>query len=241
MRNEAEIILCIPGPWESRTALIQALVRAHGGRYMFAGVMALDTTSGDSIMVDLEGHHPGMRAAFHSSGLDEATLDEIGRHQHTAYLHFSLDLPAERSRMLAWASVFEKAGGIAIKVESTGLSHGWPRWHEWMGSDFIMDHYRASTILAGGKDGWYSCGMHLFGERDAVTTAGGDEGRELLDTFNRYILLEKPKLASGHTFSTEAGKPKWVMTQLEDDRFDQDSLFHNSNGLWRLERHATHS
>lgn len=233
--NEApEIILCIPGTWEDRSALIRALVNVHGARYMLAGLMVLDTATGDSIELDIEAHHPGMRAAFHASGLDEATLDEIGRHGTTAYLHFPLDLPGQRQRLLSWSSVFEQAGGIAIKVETTGISHGWARWREWMASDFIIDQYRASVILAGGSEGWYSCGMHLFGLADCTTGTGLQEGRALLDTFNRYLLLEQPSLRSGHTFSIGPDSPKYVMTLVADDRFSPEELFHNPHGLWRL-------
>jgi hypothetical protein len=235
MNESAEIILCIPGPWKSRAELIQSLVTAHGGRYLFAGLMVLDTQTGDSVEVDLEIHHPGMRAAFHASGLDEDTLDGIGRHAMTAYLHFPLDLPGQRQRMLTWSSVFQQAGGIAIKLETTGISHGWQRWQEWMGSDFIIGHYRAAVILAGGNEGWYSCGMHLFGLADCTTTTGGKDGHSLLDTFNRYLLLEKPALKSGHTFSIEAGAPKYTMHWTADDRFSAADLFYNSHGIWRLE------
>lgn len=238
MDETQEILLCIPGLWVDRKALIQALVKAHGGRYLFAGLMALDTETGDSIMIDLEAHHPGMKKAFHAASLDDSTLEQIGNHQLTAYLHFPLDLPGQRERMLLWASVFQQAGGIAIKVESTGLSHGWKRWTEWMGSSWIVDQYRAVVVMAGGSKGWYSCGMHLFGQPDAVTRSGGDEGRELLDTFNRYILVENPKLQPNHTFSTEAGAPKYVLAKTHDDRFATGDLFHNVHGLWRLEKRA---
>jgi len=236
MNETQEIILCIPGPWVDRKAFIQALLNAHGGRYLFAGLIAMDTVTGDSIEIDFEAHHPAMKKAFHAASLDDSTLEKIGSHQLTAYLHFPLDLPGQRERMLSWASVFQKAGGIAIKVESTGISHGWGRWTEWMGSSWIANHYRAVVVMAGGSNGWYSCGMHLFGQPDAVTSAGGDEGRELLDTFNRYILLENPKLESSHTFSTEAGASKWVLEKTQDDRFAPDNLFYNPQGLWLLEK-----
>jgi hypothetical protein len=231
-----EIILCIPGPWKDRKALIQSLVDAHGSRYLCVGVAVLDTETSDTVELDLEGPNSVMRKAFYASGLDDDVLDKIGRHQLTAYLHFPLDLPSQRKRMLAWASVFQKAGGIAIKIESCGLSHGWERWHEWMGSAYVVDQYRASVILAGGAEGWYSCGMHHFGLPDATSNAGNEEGHSLLDAFNRYLLVESPKLESGHTFSIGVNSPKWRVEHIEDNRFAEEDLFYNSNGLWSLSR-----
>jgi hypothetical protein len=234
MSEKQEIILCIPGPWKDRSALLRALLEAHQGRYIFAGVILHDTETKDSVEVDFEGHNPTMARAFRPSGLDAESLAAIAAHQLTAYLHFPLDLPDQRERLLKYSDVFRKAGGIAIKLESCGLAHSWERWFEWMSSPLSVMHYRAAVVLARGKDGWYSCGMHHFGLPDAVTTTPGKPGGSIVEAFNRYCLIESPALESGHTFSEGPDAPRYRLHWTEDDRFEEGDLFHNSHGIWHL-------
>jgi hypothetical protein len=236
MPDSREIILCIPGPWEDRRSFLQSLISTHAGRYIFAGVILHDTQDNDSVEVDLHEYDPNMAAAFRPSGVDVGTLVSISAHKMVAYLHFPLDLPDQRERLLKYSDVIRKAGGIAVKLESCGLAHHWERWFEWMSSPFEVVQYRAAVIIGVGDEGCYSCGMHHFGFPDAETAEPGSEGQLLLDTFNRYRLGESPTIRSGETFTPSADSPRYRLHLSPDERFPEDHLFHNPHGVWRLER-----
>lgn len=236
MSDSQEIILCIPGPWQDRTAFIKGLFDAHKGRYLFAGVVLLDTETGDSVEVDLENHDPRMVEAFRPSGVGDETLSAIATHTLTAYLHFPLNLPDQRERLLKYSDILRKAGGVAVKLESCGLAHNWERWFEWLSSPFENIQYLAAVIIGVDNEGCYSCGMHHFGLPDSETKEPGDEGRSLLDAFNRYCLMESPELKSGHTFSKDASSPRFELNWTEDSQFEPDHLFHNPYGTWHLEK-----
>lgn len=233
--DEREMILCIPGPWKTREELILALVTAHGGRYLMAGFILRDTQDDDSLTIEWEPHDPRMARAFQCCGHDENTMAALVAHGSVVYIHFPLDVPEQRERLLKYTDVLRKAGGIAVKLETCGLSHPWDRWFEWLSAPFINNHYRAVVVSVGGAGGWYSCGMHHFGQPDSAVNDARPDAKETLEEFNKYILMESPTLSSGHTFSKDAESPRRRLRWTEDDRFPSDDLFHNPHGLWNLD------
>ncbi len=175
-----------------------------------------------------------MENAFCCSDHDEETLAAIRAHESVVYLHFPLNVPEQRERLLKYTDVLRKAGSIALKLENSGLSHPWPRWFEWLSSPFENQQYLAVVLLASDPGGAYFCGMHHFGLPDTSTDEGGGEPLASLQAFNQYLLMESPALKSGHTFSKDAESPRRRLRWTEDDRFEPDHLFHNPYGLWRL-------
>ena len=166
------MIICIPGPWAAREDLIRALVGAHEGRYLMAGLIVLDTTGQDSLTIDWQVRDPRMTDAFRPSAHSDETLAAISAHRSVVYLHFPRDVRAQRERILKYSDVLRKAGGIAIKLENSGLSHPWSRWFEWLSAPFENQHYLAFVIHAWDDSGGYSCGMHQFGLPDATVDQG---------------------------------------------------------------------
>lgn len=234
MNDEKQLIICIPGPWSTREELMSAFAQAHGARYLTAGRILFDSTDKDSLCLDWEPHDPRMADAFGVSTHCETTLAEIAGHRSVVYLHFPLNVREQRERILKYTDVLRKVGGIAIKLENSGLSHPWPRWFEWLSGPFENQHYLALVIQAIDEEGGYSCGMHLFGEPDAVITPGGSEGFKTIQAFTRYVLMESPTLKSGQTFSKDADSPRYRIHWMEDNRFEPDDLFHNHRGIWQL-------
>jgi len=234
MNQNRELIICIPGPWITREELLRALVKAHEGRYLMTGRILLDSTDKDPLSIDWEPHDPRMADAFRPCAHSDEILAEVAGHGSVVYLHFPLNVREQRERILKYTAVFRKAGGIAIKLENSGLSHPWPRWFEWLSAPFENQHYLALVIQAIDEDGGYSCGMHQFGKPDAVISPGGQEGFQTLQAFNQYVLMESPVLKSGQTFSKDADSRRYRLHWMEDDRFRSDELFHNPHGIWQL-------
>lgn len=98
--EEKELILCIPGPYSTREDLIMALIHAHGGRYLMAGYILLDSTDRDSLKIDWEPHDPRMAEAFRPSAHSEETIAAVAGHKSVVCLHFPLNVQEQRERLL---------------------------------------------------------------------------------------------------------------------------------------------
>ena len=118
------------------------------------------------------------------------------------------------------------------------MAHSAKRWRELAGSESLFDTYIAFVTLIGGKDSFYSCGMHNFGLPDAAVPRDLEarDAAELLNIFNHYLLGEKPSLSDGHTFSVGAEKPRFRLHKTARDTYEPGHAFHNPFGLWKMSK-----
>lgn len=207
---------------------------------MFAGLMLADVHNKDHLSTDFAPADPSMATAFEfgSQGRMSANLLEtVAGHKSVVYLYFPRDLLAQRNRMLSFCDILRRAGGIAVKIETSGVAHSFQQWEERLNGT-LFDHYTAAITLVGDTDAYYSCGMHNFGFPDCETPAslGIEAGADLMNRFNLWRLDEVPEFEDGHTFSLAADAPMFRMRHMEDMRHEADHLFFNPHGLWRLER-----
>ena len=236
-----EMIICIPGTWESRKNFLEAIITSTGGEFMFAGMLLTHPGGKDHVGLDFYEPDDQMAEAFSCGGqgkLSDETLNRIVKHKSVVYLHLPLDIVSQRPRLVKFTEVISRCGGIAVKVENSGIAHEWERWFSLLRSDNSFDIYCASVVLAGDEQHFYSCGMHGFGLPDAQISNEVDsqEAADLLNQFNYYRVVEKPGLDSGHTFSLTADSARVRVELLPDERHPDDDLFHNPHGLWDLTR-----
>jgi len=236
-----ELIICVPGTWESRKDFLQTIVTKTSGEFMFAGMILAHTKGKDHVELEFYEPYDQMAEAFGYAGqgkLSDETLNKIVHHRSVVYLHFPLDIASQRSRLVKFTEVISRCGGIAVKIENSGIAHEWERWFSLLRSDNPFDTYCASVVLTGDGQHYYSCGMHSIGLPDAEISSNFDikEAADLLNQFNYYQLVEKPGLESGHTFSLTADSPHFCIKWLTDRRHPDDDLFHNPHGLWDLTR-----
>ncbi|MCW1924506.1 hypothetical protein OKA05_18215 [Luteolibacter arcticus] len=236
---EQEMILCIPGPWASRSEFLGAIITTEpSGEFIFAGGILTHAREKDFVLLTYEDSDPRMSEAFRVAGqgkISEATLQEIDSHAGVAYLHFPIDLPGQRERVIKFTDVVRRAGGIAIKVESSGVAHQWDRWSYLLtGEEF--DLYCSVCLLVGDETHFYSCGMHHFGAPECSVPSQMDvhSAADLINQFNLFQIVDRPRLATGHTFSTDSDSPSFRLALEEDQRHEPDDLFHNPHGLWVL-------
>ena len=237
---EPEIILCIPGPWDDRSKLLEDIIVRTEGKFMFAGGILACPSAKDHVPLDYEPHTPEMEEAFRCAGqgkLSEETLQAISQHRGVAYLHFPLEFIAQRDRMKTFTSLLRDCGGIGIKNESSGIAHEWDRWFELIESDNLFDAYCACIVLVADEDVFYSCGMHHFNLPEVQISRDFEiqEAAKFINDFNLYQMIEEPKIAAGHTFSLTPDGPKFRIGHVADERHDPEDLFHNPAGVWSLE------
>ena len=208
------------------------------GQFMFVGGILADVAGKDHLSVDFAPADPHMGKAFEIAGqgrISHSTLAEIEQHQAVVYLSFPIDIQAGRTRLIKFTKLLKRMGGYAIKVESAGIAHTWDRWFELLDGS-LFDLYCSAVVLIGGKEHYYSCGMHHFGLPECAVPTAVDlgEAADLMNQFNFWQIAEKPAVSAGHTFSLSNDAPRWRLAWERDDRHETDDLFYNPNGLWVL-------
>jgi Domain of unknown function (DUF4261) len=236
---ENELIICIPGPWDDSRETAEAIITTTAGKYIFAGEKLFCPSAKDHIEMEIDDPADNLEIAFRLAGqgkITDGTLEKIAYHKSIAYLHFPLDIIEQRSRLKDFTEVIARAGGMAIKLESSGIAHDWDRWFTLIGSENLFDTYCASVVLVGDEQNYYSCGMHIFGlpEAQVSNSTPIDEAADLLNRFNIWQILERPEMESGHTFSLTEESQYFELELIRDERHPEDELFHNPQGIWNL-------
>lgn len=234
-----EAILCIPGPWTDRTKFIEAIIEhTPVDRFVFAGRVLAHISGKDHVSLEFCGPYEGMREAFRIAGqgrISEKTLDLIQNHGGVAYLHFPMGWREQSDRLVKFTKVLRDVGGFAVSIESSGVAHEWDRWFYLLTGE-LFDIYCSVVNLIGGEERYYSCGMHHFGLPECSFSYEIDstDVADLINRFNMYRIVEKPQLASGHTFSLTPEAPRFRLTLTADSKHQPDDPFHNPHGVWEL-------
>jgi hypothetical protein len=237
---DTKIIIGVPGPWATRSDMVTSIAQRSGG-FIFAGLVLMDTTTKQGFTLEVYAHDPRLHEAFRIAGggrISDSDIEAIAQHRHALYcLSSGVSLEAARQMLRVGVGLLD-AGGLAVKVESSGIAHSAARWRELAASDHLFDAYTAFVTLIGGRDCFYSCGMHAFGLPDAAVPRDMDAqaAAQLLNVFNHYLLAERPSLADGHTFSVAADAPRFRLRKTACDTYEPEHAFHNPHGMWRFTR-----
>lgn len=238
MSKESRIIIGAPGKWADHSTIAQSIAEDSGG-YLFVGSLMSHVESKEVCTLEIYDHDPDLQKAYALAGcgkLSEADLKAIDGHSNTLYVSGPSDSPEAAKRMMKFAAALLSCGGIAVKVETTGLAHSAERWRSLIEDDSLAALMHAFVTYVGSKGSFYSCGMHNIGLPDATLTADvmSATAATLLDSFLYYLASESPDLKDGDTFGLDEYSPKYTMTKAECTEFPPDNLFHNPNGLWQL-------
>jgi hypothetical protein len=234
-----QIVLGIPGPWETAQDLTQAVAALDVGFAVCEGELVNSATN-QHFRLELVEHDPELRRTYELANrrsLSPADLALIGGHKHTAYLAGTGgSLEAARSMMQA-AAVLLAAGGFAVKVETAGVAHS---AHDWLAQTSRREMhvgalYIAYVALVGHGGEYYSCGMHNLGFGDAIV-AGlvAAQAGDLLRGFLMSVIHEQPILISGQSVVQDAQGTRYLLTHEPCRAFPQDDPFYNPYGVWRL-------
>ena len=160
-----QIIIGVPGVWQNHTEVSQAIA-AQNNDFIFAGFTLMDTATQDVAFVELHDHDPRLVDVFETLGessINDQDLEKIAAHRSTLWV-LSPEVSIQQARrMMEVGRTLLNAGGLAVKVESSGVAHSARRWHEFAVSDDLQQMYCAYVNLIEGDDYIYSCGMHNFG------------------------------------------------------------------------------
>ncbi|HXO18833.1 MAG TPA: DUF4261 domain-containing protein [Thermoanaerobaculia bacterium] len=237
---DAGITIGVPGSWETRGEVVAAIAR-HGEGFSFDGNVLVDAAAEQSYAVEVCDHDPRLHEAFRWAGvgqIPERDIRAIARHGHTLYCRCS-DRSADSARgMLRVGAALLEAGGLAVKVDSSGGAYSAELWREFAASGKLVDLYSAFVTLAHDTASFFSCGMHNFGLPDAAVPRDlpDDTAAQLLNVFNYYRLAERPSLKTGHTFSVEPDGKSFRISKAACSNYGPQHPFHNPFGMWKLKK-----
>jgi hypothetical protein len=239
-----QTILCIPGPWASRTEFLTALFQARKGEYLPAGNILACPAVDTHWLLDLQEPDADLAAAFQRAGLftamSEAALASVAEHRMVAYLLTPPEQPAgiAGARALAQAaSAVLDAGGVAVKVETAGKAFDAAKWRELAALEAdgpLWELFVALAIKA--SDGAsFTCGMHNLGLKDALVRGlPTAEAINLLREFTYFGATEQPVLSAGHTFSQAVDAPVYRLAEVAQQPYADHLDFANPYGMWEL-------
>lgn len=246
MQNETEIVqgkvtvvIGVPGSWPDRATLGRDIITKTDARLLVSGNVLIHAATGHAFEIDIYPHDPNLAPAFKVAGshwITQDDLKQIEAHTQTVYLlgpGGNLDNARE---MMQVANGLLDAGGIAVKVESTGKASSRTDWAQMTAGSNPLLVYDAYVVFAYGDNTAYSCGMHVLGYQDAIIASDlpPDEAVALLDIFLKYLLVEQPALSEGHTFSVAPDAPDYRLELETCSIAEPDDLFYNPFGVWRL-------
>lgn len=234
------MVLCVPGPWADALELGRALAMqttGQGGGWLFAGRVLLRIESHWSCELEFGPADARMVRAFHAAGphwRGTPEMEAIAGHRAVAYLVGPGGSREAAEGLMQAAAALLRAGGLGVKVESSGIAHPPAQWLEWCDELFLFLAHRALVVYVSGDGETRSCGMHNLGLPDAVTEGHGQLPADLLRDFTHYLFTEAPVIRKGQTFAAAAEAPLYRLHSARGDVYEDDSLFNNPYGAWRL-------
>jgi Domain of unknown function (DUF4261) len=239
--SEADVVIGIPGQWKSRTELIQAVATKSEG-YLLAGSVIHNGDKDIGFEVDVYEQDPNLKEAFIYAGGDtfeESLLEEIDKHTFTVYVFANKNSLEGVKEIIDVGTALLKAGGLAVKIETTGVAHTIDAWFQLFEDQDAYPIYSHFVTLVGTDDSFYSCGMKAFGLPDVAVPSiiPADEAAELLNDFNLYDLVDRPIFKDGETISMKEDSPRYEVHSNEDFRYEKDDMFFNPYGIYILSQH----
>jgi hypothetical protein len=191
--------------------------------------------------VDVVEHDPLLAGAMRvgSRGRVPAEdLDRIARHRYTVYVRGAGGSTETARAMTDVASALLRAGGLGVLVESSGSAVGRDEWFKHADPAQPVGLYWAYVALVRGRtQGHFSCGMHTFGLRDAITDMPYEPERlaALVHNFLGLTFASCPPIKDGDEFADDESGVAYRVRGEACETYPRTHMQHNPYGMWRIE------
>jgi hypothetical protein len=209
---------------------------------MYAGMILMNAKEHTSFTLEFCDRDERMQESFKFAGritnISDTTIDAIGDHTVVIYITGETGSYDGAMAIAKAAGAILKAGGLGIKVETSGKAFDKDEWLGCLDNLEESDLYDMFVIPIRGADGSvYSCGMHNLGLKDTiVSNESVEDAVDLIRIFSFYQIVDKPTLKNKETFATAADAPSYVILDESDQPYKDHELFGNPFGMWRLQR-----
>ena len=139
MANSLQTVICIPGQWPTRSDIVTSIASRSDG-YLFAGRVVMKIGTKEGFGLEAREHDSKLKDAFSIAGfgrLTEEDLTAIGLHTFCLYLGAPGGSVETAKKLLHTANGLLKSGGLAVKIESTGIAHRADQWAEFCALRFF--------------------------------------------------------------------------------------------------------
>ncbi|WP_289055940.1 hypothetical protein [Carboxylicivirga marina] len=243
VETKVKTALCIPGIWENRSDIVSSITKENLGDFLFAGTVIMNLKTKQGFELEIHERDENMREAFKCAGivnrLSDNFLNQIEQHNYVIYLIGETGSLKDAKAISEAGEAILKAGGIGIKVESTGKAFSKEHWTSLL-MDFQESNLYEMFVLDSIHDGnstTYTCGMHNLGFKDCiVSNIKFQESVHLLTIFGYYQIVDKPDIKEKQTFSEDINSPVYQIVNEPNQPYKGDELFENPYGMWRLKR-----
>jgi hypothetical protein len=244
-------VICVLGKWRDLDE-VDAVVRQQGAPGFELDREFSQVSPDSRMMASFDASYDRV-----SPSMTEEDWNAVRQHTAVAYV-LSPAIPKDQAveisgcALLLTAALLRK-GGTAAKGEGAGIAHGRARWLE-LAADFARARKRGDPHAAGASlySAWvrrpliadeeavyYSCGMHLLGERDVEIESSLDlsDALEWMDLLGLYLVGDRPTrpLKDGEGFRLTDAGPRRVMRLRECTRYEEDGFLFNPYGYIRLD------
>jgi Domain of unknown function (DUF4261) len=234
-----QIIIGIPGVWKNPGEIAQAVAKQNKD-LMFAGFTLMDSVTQDVSFIEWHEHDPRLVDVFEALGqpwISEKDLANIAQHRGTLWVLSSNVSLTHARQMMKVGQTLLQAGGLGVKVETSGVAHSSQRWQTLANAaDETSRVYCAFVNLVEGTENDYSCGMHNFGLPDVSLPKPDDSASaaQVLHQFNQYQLNALPEFSDGDEFSVDENMPRYSLSFEACEDREPEHPFYNPFGRWHL-------
>jgi len=233
MRDVVPILtLLVPGPFRSEEELARALREA--GLSLPIVVDDANLSLGEVGLRIVED--ASLVAAFrHGIEIDDDALGRIAEAGRAAVVDIALPLVERPDDVARVVRALRAAGGLALRMEGSGGAWGFDAWLDCVDGGEPDGLHEASVTFVQDGGTIFSCGMHQLGLPDAeIAMSDPRAAVGWLRTFQLFQLIERPLLASGHTFQPDAESPRRILERWPDARHREGDGRRNPFGLFRF-------
>jgi hypothetical protein len=243
-REIPEIILRVPGPWESVEEWLEQVPSGYevsdfiGGDPLCGG--SLTAPSGQTVSLFLRPGDQDFPHVFRSAASRVLTQEEFEQLQRAKWYVLvggpGGDLAAAQT-MLQMGTMLLDTGGFGVFLDSGARAHWQDDWRQ------LAEHRHDApsmawgyTSIVRGEGRFYSVGMHVLGHPDVQLTQTEDrqEDFEDLTNFMFYLLQTDRKVEDGHYVGMMDSRYFYEVQHQRDRRIRAPHPMHNPYGVWDM-------
>jgi hypothetical protein len=236
-------VIGVPGYWTNQEE-IGKLIGACNEDFICAGSTLINTKTQAFFELEVYDHDPDLKISYAYCGrktFSDEDIQAVDKHTCTVYIIGEAGTPGLASELVKAGGALLNAGGIAVKIESSGVAHLKKDWLKFIEKNDLMDLYQAFVTIVKDHHFYLSYGMQVIGYPEGqvffVGEGGANDGQlHLLDVFLISLLMDDLQLDNDHTFALAAEKPQYVLKHVYYDKYPEDDLFFNPHGVWQLTR-----
>lgn len=236
-------IICIPGNWNTWDEFILSIAASTNLEYLAAGNILMNVKMKRHYTIEFCEYDERMKESFKYAGMvtrvTDNFLDQIANHKHVIYISGNTGNLEGAEHIAFAAEAILKAGGIGIKIETTGKAFEKEKWCSMLESFEESNLYEMFVIdsIVSEDGSVYSCGMQNLGYKDTIiSTEEFQTAVDMIKIFGYYQIVDKPVIQNRQTFSRSIDSPIYRITEEYNQPYKSDQQFENPFGMWRLKR-----